>query len=258
MIPPFLATSVITILWFVAWGGVKHDWSASLRELVSMFWADTTSLPTPWGNAYIGVTWFLLALFWAKAILLFLTQWEKWVLPISFLLSIAALLIHGIFPYSVWCFSLGLVCLPFVAIGWWCRNNKIPMWLKIVAVLAWIAAIIFSKIDIYSYSFGCYPLDVVGACGGTYVFYLLSKLVYKLDGNKWLRWLPKAFIYLGEISLAIMCVHCFEISSHFGNHLKALLGLEFSHWGMYVWRYGLTIAIAAIIVKLPFFKKIFG
>ena len=154
LLPPFVFTISITVLFFCLMGIVKHDWNPVIQNIIALFWADVKVLHTPYGDVYIGVVWFLLALMWAKTFLLFLLRWEKWVLPISFILSIGALLLYKIFPYSVWCLSLGLVCLPFVAIGWWCRYHSIPLWLKISSLILWIIAICFSKLDIYMVIFG--------------------------------------------------------------------------------------------------------
>lgn len=256
LIPPFLFTAVSIFLWIFLKGYIKGDRSPAIVRFIAVFWADVTPLKTSWGSVNIGVIWFLLALFWAKSFLLILTRWKKWVLPISFVLSIGALLLHQVFPYSVWCISLGFLCLPFVAIVWWCRRNKIPSWLKILVVMVWIVSLGLSKMDIYSYEFGFYPTDVLAAFGGTYVIYLVCKMLNS-DKVAQVIYPQKALAYLGAISLAIMCFHDFEIASHFGNHLRAFLGIDFPVWGWYVWRYAITIVAAMIIVKIPGLKKIF-
>ena len=257
LLPPFVFTISITVLFFCLMGIVKHDWNPVIQNTIALFWADVKVLHTPYGDVYIGVVWFLLALMWAKTFLLFLLRWEKWVLPISFILSIGALLLYKIFPYSVWCLSLGLVCLPFVAIGWWCRYHSIPLWLKISSLILWIIAICFSKLDIYGYTWQCYPLDVIGACGGTYFVYLLCRWLNSDLLKKYFYWLRQALAYLGIISLAIMCLHSFEIDTHLGNRLRSWIGIELPIWGLYVWRYTLTLILAVIIVHTPRIKKIF-
>ena len=67
----------------------------------------------------------------------------------------------------------------------------------------------------------------------------------------------KAFAFLGICALAIMCFHDLEMHCHLGNHVMALFPFSFPIWGKYVFRYILTIALAAIAVHAPGTKKIF-
>ena len=258
LIIPYLVTMLATCLWFMlkAYLGVV-SWGEVLSHFISIFWADVNVLHLPFGNVGIGVVWFLLALFWAKVLLLFITKWEKWVLPISVIISVSALLLHNVFPYSVWCISIGCVALPFVAFGWWIRRHHLPWYVWGALVMCWVVSLIVSKIDIYSYVWDCYPLDVLGACGGTFIFYYVCKGVAAMQKRRYFAWLPHLFIYLGTISLAIMCVHDFEIASHLGNHLRAAIGWDMPMWGLYVWRYSITIVLAIVLTKIPKIKSIF-
>ena len=257
LILPFVVTTISTILTLIVLALVNGKWNAVMTQFLSLFWADVCHLSTPFGAVSLGVVWFLLALFWAKVFLLFLSRWERWVLPISFALSIFALLLHNLFPYSIWCFSIGLVSLPFVAIGWWIRNRTLPWWVFVICVLSWIIANRYSSMDMYSYLFAHYPLDVIGACGGTFCVYLLSRMINKVPGRA--QWVPKSLAYLGRISLAIMCVHGFEIITHLGSHVIALTPwAPLPLWGLYVFRYVLTILLAIIVIHTPYLKKIFA
>ena len=257
LVPPFVVTTIITAVFFAALAVVKGDWNPVITQCLALLWADVCVLPTPWGGVSIGVVWFLLALFWAKTFLLLFSRWERWVLPISIALSIMALLLHYVFPYSVWCLSLGLIAFPFVAIGWWVRRHSLPWWVYAICIVCWIAAIAYSSLDMYEYTLGCYPLDVIGACGGTLCVYWLSKGINMAKG--WGQWIPATFAYLGRISLAIMCVHCFEIATHMGSHLVALTPwAPLPLWAMYIVRYVLTILIAIAVVHTPYLKKVFA
>ncbi len=261
LVPPFVFTISLGVLFHITWALLKpnYGWSHAICNALSLFWADICRLPTAYGAVGIGVVWFLLALLWAKIVLLLLSRWEKWVLPISFALSIGALLLHKVFPYSVWCLSVGLISLPFVSIGWWVRRHKLPLWFKVVLIICWILALMFSKMDIYEYCFFNYPLDVLGACGGTYVLYWICKHINAEQiRNSWLvGWLPQLLAYLGTMSLAIMCMHNFEMDAHLGNRLRAMVGIELPVWGLYVWRYVITIILAIVMVQVPKLKKIF-
>ncbi len=251
---PLFFTQIAIIGWGTAMVYVKQwGWNEVFRQILNLLWIDVDGPMTPWGKLSFGVTWFLMALFVAKTVLLlFVSRLKNWAIPVSLLLALVALLLHHVFPYSIWCISLGLVALPFVTIGWWVRNHPVPSWLKWIAVGCWVVAIVFSELDMYSFTWKCFPLDLVGACGGTICLYWIAKAI-----GKHFRLVGKVLAYLGVISLAIMCVHCFELASHLGNHTKALVGFNLPVWGTFVWKYVLTIGLAVGLVNLPVVKKLF-
>ena len=251
--PPMAVTQFLIVAWVVLMVFANHDqWDSVVRESLSLFWADPDGPVTPWGKLRIGVIWFLLALFVAKSLLIPLSRLKLWAIPVSLVLAWGALLIHRVFPYSIWCISLGLMALPFVTVGWWIRNHPFPVWLNILAIGGWIVAILYSELDMYSFIWGCFPLDIFGAYGGTYLLYLISKWM----GQR-LKYTSQVLAFFGIASLAIMCVHCFEIASHLGNHTLALIGMSFPVWAVFVWRYILTIGVAVILLYIPGVKRLF-
>ena len=250
---PMAVTQLMIVAWAVLMAVAKHEgWDPPICEGLSLLWADVYGPATPWGKLSLGVIWFLLALFWAKTLLIPLSRLKQWALPVSLVVAFVALLLHKELPYSIGCLSLGLMALPFVTIGWWVKEHLIPLWLKIVAVVCWVAAICFSRLDMYSFTWKIYPLDVLGACGGTYCVYLLS-----VGMKKYLKITAKALSALGVWSLAIMCVHCFEMYAHLGNHLRAMTGIEMGQWSMFAWRLVLTLGLAILLVHIPKVKKLF-
>ena len=251
--PPMVITQLLIVAWAVLMTVSKHEgWDPVIRESLSLLWADVDGPMTQWGKLSLGVIWFLLALFVAKSLLIPLSRLKQWAIPVSLLVAFAALILHKFFPYSIWCLSLGLMALPFVTIGWWVKNHPVPLWLRIVAVVCWIAAICLSRLDMYSFTWNCYPLDVLGACGGTYCVYLLS-----LGIKKYLKITSKVLSALGVWSLAIMCVHCFEMYAHLGNRFRAAVGVELGLWAMFAWRVVLTLGLAIMLVHIPKVKKLF-
>lgn len=251
---PYLFVQIFVILWFCLIGGLKGDWNPAICEGLSLFWGETTVLSTHWGNLGIGVVWFVLALFWAKLIMLLLSKWEDLLLPMSLLIGLGALAIHAVFPYIPWCILLSLTALPFVCIGWFVRNHGVPLWIKIVCVFGWFSSILLKDmiLDMYTYTWVCYPLNILAACGGTWCLYLLSRIIVR-----YMKRTSRILAQCGVGSLAIMCFHSIELSSHLGNHLKALAGLDFPVWGLYVWRYGITILLAIAAIHTPKLKKLF-
>lgn len=253
LLPAIILTQIIIILWTVLMTLTKDEgWNNVIRQSLSLFWADPHGPNTPWGPLSFGVIWFPLALFVAKCLLLPLSRLKGWAIPISISLAVGALVLHHLFPHSIWCLSLGLMGLPFLTLGWWFRTHKIPFWLIIICIICWVLAVLYSHLGMYDMEWDCYPIDFLGACGGTYCLFIFSRLFSKL------KILPKVLSILGTWSLAIMCFHDLEMYCHLGNHVMALFPFEFPIWGKFVFRYLLTIAMAAIAVKTPVLKKVFA
>ncbi len=253
LLPAFVFTQVGIILWTMIMAMTKGEgWNPVMQQALSLLWADPFGPDTPWGRLTIGVIWFLMALFIGKSVLLILSQLGRWAIPISLLISLGTILIHRVFPYSIWGISLGLTALPFLVVGWWVKTHRIPIWIILVSIVFWIIAIFFSELVMYDMKWGCYPVDFLGACGGTFCLYYISKLI-----NKCFDPLPQAFAILGCWSLAIMCFHDLEMHCHLGNHVMALLPVSFPLWGEFLFRYLLTIGLASTVVNLPVIKKLF-
>ena len=253
LLPAFVFTQAFIILWAILMALSKDEgWSNVIRQSLSLFWADPHGPATPWGTLTIGVIWFLMALFIAKCLLLPLSRLKGWAIPISIFGAIGAILLHQVFPHSIWCISVGLTGLPFLTLGWWFRTHRIPIWLIIICIICWVLAVLYSHLGMYDMEWDCYPIDFLGACGGTYCLYILSRLLSKL------KFLPKVLAMLGIWSLAIMCFHNLELDCHLGNHVMALFPFEFPIWGKFAFRYLLTIAMAAVAVKTPVLKKVFA
>jgi len=255
LVVPMLVLHGALALWQVLLVFAKGEpWISVLRIFTTALWADVYGPSTLYGPNPLGISWFLMSLFVAKTALLFLSRLRRWALPISLLMAVAAILLHGVFPYSIWCITLGMTAFPFVTLGWWVRQHKVPVWIIVILVLCWPLEYLFvAGPDMYSFLWPCWPVNVLGACGGTYVLYFFSKFLATRT-----KYVSGLFAYLGMISLAIMCMHGFEIDAHLGSHLCALFGLDLSVWAMYVWRYLLTIALAIALVHIPKIKNIFS
>ena len=53
LLPPFIFTVAITVLFFSLIGIVKHDWNPAIQNIISLFWADVNILHTPYGDISI-------------------------------------------------------------------------------------------------------------------------------------------------------------------------------------------------------------
>ncbi|MBP5645571.1 MAG: acyltransferase family protein [Bacteroidales bacterium] len=252
LLPPFLLVAVMNIGWMLFLSVTRHDWTPAIFMGLSYLYSDTTDWATPWGNLHLGITWFLLTLFWAKALFLYLSRWPGWRIVISLVLALVALGVHRLVPHTPWCLVLSLTALPLVSLGYEWRRIQLPVWAICLLVATWVAALIFSRLDMFGYDWGIYPLSLIGACGGTWLLYAFCRLC-----ARHLPAMGRVFAWLGTASLAILCMHDFETTTHMGNHLRVLLGLEFSMEVMYLWRYAITMVLAVACLYLPGVKKLF-
>lgn len=254
LLPAFLFTQILIVCWgvlMVYWG--KGSWDSVVVDALSTIWADPFGPQFSGGRLSIGVIWFLLALLTAKIMLIPLSRAGKWAIPISLLIAYLAILLHRAFPYSIFCLTHAFTALPFVTIGWWVKNYGAPTWLKVVAVAAWCVSLRISHLGMYDVDWGCFPLDIVAACGGTYCLYFLSRIICK-----YIRPIGIMFAMLGIWSLAIMCAHCFEMASHLGNHVMGLTPFGYPIWAKYLIRYIVTVLLSIAFYYLPVTKKIFA
>ena len=107
LLPAYVFTQAFIVLWVILMVLTKEDgWGSVVRETLSLFWADPHGPETPWGRLSVGVIWFLVALYVSKSLLLVISRLKVWAIPVSFALAIASLLLHKVFPYSIWCISI--------------------------------------------------------------------------------------------------------------------------------------------------------
>ena len=255
LLKPVYFTYVVLLLYLVGISLAKHDFSYAMPQLVRMIWASGEPLPTRWGEIQVGTIWFVFALFWAKTSLYYLSRWPKLVLPVSLAFSIAVMLFHHHITKMVpLCILQGLTTLPFVAIGWYQRNYGFPYWIKMAAIAIWPFAIAFSDLELYSCYMKCYPLSLVGACGGTMGLYYLSKWISKAKlGSRVLG-------YVGVISLAILCMHEFVDWSDITNTVFVHSPWTYLRENYYIFmaiKYSLILGLALLITRIPLLKKIY-
>lgn len=251
---PVLAMTLLLVLWYIVktLNNTKFA-NRIVTTLLSPIWASTIPLPTSFGNVVIGALWFLMALLCAKVIFLFLSKWNYWGGFISLLLSVCAFLISAYKPLVPWCLLQGLIALPFLFIGQYWHKKLIPEWTGILLVPIWICVILFSHIDMYSFVFERFPMDILGAVGGTWVFYELSKLIANYTHH-----VANVLAFLGICSLSIYCWHAFDVTGNVFHQIFCWIGVPENVVLDYILRYTLTVAVGIASVKLPILKKVFA
>ena len=250
---PFAFATLLLALWFCAKAIFNSQyWDSVITTLLSLGWASTIPLHTLWGECATGVVWFLITLLCSKTMFLFLSRWKKLVLPFSIVLSFGGYLLGRCALPLPFCLTQSMIVLPYIAIGWWWRRRKPPVWLVLMFVATWVLANVFSSMVLFECRMDCYPLDLVGACGGTYLVFLFSKFIAKHT-----RYLSRILALFGVCSLAFICFHYVEINGAVGNHILNIMHIELSSVWQYVVRYSATLAIAIATMYIPGVKKIF-
>ncbi len=159
----------------------------------------------------VGVVWFLWALFWCKVLYnIMYRRLRGKALPVSLALSVAAVALDS------FVINLPLAILPgasatvFYAAGHWLRRHGGFAGLRpavaAVCLVAWVVALRVTDMSMVRCHYGCYPLNIVGACGGVYAVYLLSRLLVRRVAAA-----SRALAWVGRCSLAVMCLHLVDL-----------------------------------------------
>ncbi len=253
---PFVFTQILLILWTILQYILKDNPNMLIRAVLSMLYGGNYMNMTKWGGIEVDALWFLPALFMTKTAfnILLSRRLSKPVLFASCLLLSIAATVANKYIQVPWNILQGLSVLVFVVLGYLVhyppRINQI--WIIIISLCCWILAVRFSGIDLNYCYYSCYPLDVIGACGGTYAVYLISKLICKCRFVAW------PLVWCGTYSLVILCFHALERTSGFAYSLVIHSPFSLSGCGMIVFRYLLVIVITAIVIHIPRIKEIYG
>ena len=254
---------IATMLMLCAWGGVqsiaKHDVSFFLRHVLSMLTASADGWQTKYGLVYVGPMWFIVALFWVREIFcgiqLACKRVKKYgnelVVGISVVLSVASVLIHPYLPSLPFSIMQACTAIAFYAVGWYIHNHSIPWWVYAMSVIVWPLAILYGGVGLDSCALQYYPLSFFGACGGTYVLYLLCKayshLCIKIHNP------ISIFVWMGINSLAILCMHDLEIYSDIFYSVMCRLPFSIDRaWGMLM-----AVVLAYLVTKTPLIREVY-
>ena len=248
---------VLTQLLLVAWGGVqtlaKHDVSYVIKPGLSLLWGGADTIDSQWGLIYVGPMWFLPALFFGKTIFeLIISKLQGWKsLFLCVLISIVTIVLHK-FINSPWCILQGLSCLTFMSIGFLYKNKLFPRWMPWIALACWPLAMILSNMEVADCFYEIYPLDVIGACGGTLFVWWISSQIKKIN------LLSKPIVWIGVLSLVVLCFHNFEWFSAIPYSIVCHLPFNFLGDWMVLFRFVFTILLVFVVVKTPFVREMYG
>lgn len=273
LLPYFVTMLGLTLLGlFLAY--MKGNLNLFISPLLSTLWMSGDELYTNYGVVYVNALWFLVALFWTRELFYMLLMFFKlhnFVINDKSILIICAILVFIVcqikmnfcLPPLPLCFLQGVNALLFYSIGWYVRRNSLPKSI-IILVLFWPLAVLFGHIDMLGCYYEFFPIDILGACGGTYLMYLLSKYLSRVEHSNinLFKYLIKLLRWCGVNSLLILCVHDFDLRSSLFYSLKCrvpyLDELTLNEGRLVIIHLFIALLCSFIITRMPVCNKIFS
>ena len=241
-------------------------WQSTFSHAITCLLGGPPIIPLPILNKVLelGPLWFLTALFFTRlmAHFLFPSKIPQWLQAILiFILSIICMKNTTRFMVFVPWYIPSACC----ALGFFFVGNKLKSFtnapakykwtLLSVSTLFWVYCIFYSGMAINGCLFGGhYIIDLIGALGGTLVFYLLSQQIKK--NNTLSRFLS----FVGQYSLVVFCFHAIECPFFPWDTVKPFIQ-DYGYLAnlvIFVIRASILILISRCVIGIPFFKKIFG
>ena len=238
----------------------EGGFSYSKRQILSMLWNGDV-INTKYGDLGSQM-WFLFALFWTRTffrslehVCLRCSKWhDEIIVAVCAFLSVSAVVLHNYFSVKLpWEIMRGTTALVFYATGWYLNKHKQPVCFYLTAVAVWLAALWFGGIEMYQYYYGCYPIDVIGTIGAIWLVYHLSRLIceYAPRSGKLLQW-------FGVNSLIIYCIHSLDRHTYLVKTIRYISGIHLTGSFSVLMHYGITLFMVAIMLYIPFFKRLYG
>lgn len=199
----------------------------------------------------IGAIWFLWALFWCKTIFNSLfKKSQKYVLLMCLVLSVAAMLIDTYLVNLPLAILPGMCATIFYGIGYQTRQvggfKAVHKLVALLCVVVWIISFIYSDMSLARCFFRHYPINIVGACGGTYVIWLISDWISKYE-NKF----TSVLVWTGRNSMTILCLHLLDLDIPIRGllHIPHMMQIPFVIVIYLIGTY--------LLSKIPVTKKVF-
>ncbi len=255
LINPVLITCVLIVIVLLFFRAVDISDCLELREL---FWKDNPVKPYDF-IVVPGNMWFLFAVFWSKVFFNLYLNYTNAHTKYLFVLIILGLGAYFIGQYYIFPFYIlqGVTMLPLLWVGYWFKHsgglvNGISKWFLLI-VLLWFISTFDGGIGVSSinYKYG-YVIDLVLACGGTYLFFLVSKFI---ETNT--TYIRNLLVFLGKNTIILVCMPgiesaCFPMQ----DVLPVDLPMRFIWVGgaKVLW----CVASFYLCMKVSFLRKIFG
>lgn len=249
LIIPYFIGCVFVVSQDVFFAFAKHDITYITNSVLAIIWGSGyTSDKVLFGNMpSIGAIWFLLALFWCKNMynvieIKIVSTLQKLIMVLFIAVMAIVIEKNSIkLPFSL---LPGLSALPFFWVGTLWKNKHVPNLAMFILIICWFISYFYSYIYLVSCDYGLYPIDILGACGGTLFFYNIAKYISKI------QWLANIFIWLGMNTLSILCFHAISIN----NTIFVHLGI-YNIFIIVIIKMSFPIAMTIASYYLPFIKN---
>lgn len=171
----------------------------------------------------IGVLWFLIALFFARAFYFCvckIVSSEIYRTLLCVFLSVIGVYLDTTIIYLPFALNQSLSILIYLQFGHLIAKYSIKTWMKTLCMILWIYPALFYTMDMCAchYDGWLYPIVVFGSVGGGIFIGLISEKMKQCD---WME-----FEWLGQLTLPIMCFHAIIY-----------------HEGAFLFNYGKVIAV---------------
>lgn len=253
LIVPYLIFGSISCIKFTLTKSILGDWNTVINNWLGFFWTNSTNDHTSyffnWAPG-IGFIWFLPALFWCKNFYNWLsnnTHNEYILYSIGGGGSVIATLLDVYvinLPFGI---LTGSSAVMFYMIGHYAKVHSVPKWFICVSIACWVIGVNYSHLFMGNCHYGMYPIDVIGACGGTWVILKLSKGI-DLYGGK----IGTFLSWMGRYSLVVLCMHYIDALIDINGRLNT------QQWYVYIaLQFCIILPLTYVSTKLKSTKKIF-
>ncbi len=198
LLKPYIITGILTPIIYLLVG----DYDTAMFRGCGILFGNNGSPHALYKTPLCGAVWFLLALFWCRLYFNFIyTKTRHWLI-LSAIISVVA----SYFGYYIINPPLGILigmsALVFFSIGKALNDYAIKQTYLIPLVFIWFICIFFSKLEMATYEYKIYPLAIIGALGGTFAIYIVSKGICNYT-----KYIKKILLFIGVNSLIILCYH---------------------------------------------------
>lgn len=200
----------------------------------------------------IGAIWFLWALFWCKNIFNVIYKvCRHYYFLVCLTLAIIAILIDRYLINLPFAILPGISATLFYAIGCKIRETggfkTINLWIVILSLVTWVISFVYFKMSMVRCFYENYPVNVFGACGGTYAIWAISLFISKTEGRA-----TKFIVWIGRNSMTFLCIHLFDLDVYTSSllHVPSTLCIPYVIL--------LCILGTYIMSKIPLTRKIFN
>lgn len=254
LIIPYFFTSIIVLLEFSAYSLYKGDFSRFFEYLFAIFFCSGSghsSLIWPVVPC-VGPIWFLVAMFWCKTVYNWLKNHHVNTVTIG-IISVLSTCLDKYLINLPFCILPGLSAMMFFLLGDLCKEYKFKhkTIVTLCCVPIFIFCIFYSELFMVKCHYKYYPLDIIGACGGTYLFYKLSTYIVQSKS----KYIKSFLTWFGVNSLIVLSFHTIELHRELWNmfhipnlwYLQLLLKMLFASLGiLLVYRFKLTRKVFSI------------